>query len=225
MLKITSKTPFFVVTIVASLSNTGFGEDTSLQKLQIVDKSIAKPDVFVRFHEAKHTCDSNALVSAWCGDSATKVLTEVECGLLPEFDEYGCTCFGDPTQCPTECIGGTEPLEKTHFGIRCGSIPPTDEIPNYILKEKHLLHRCENNLLVSAWCDDYINRHLECGLYIEADQYLCRCSGKATNCPDECIDGAEPIVRTSSSVLCSGIPIDSPNYVLKSTVVKAEKSK
>lgn len=187
--------------------------DTSLEKVQIPDTSIELPDVFTHHSQGKSktmSCDTNAVIAAWCDN---KISQELECGILPEFDEYGCNCFGDPSTCPTECIGGTEPIQKTHYGIRCNNIPMDQ--PNYILKEHHALHRCENNLIVSAWCDDYVNRHLECGLYPTDDQYLCKCTGKATNCPDECIDGTEPIVRTHNSVLCSGIPLDSPNYILK----------
>jgi len=51
--------------------------------------------------------------------------------------------------------------------------------------------------------------------FLSDDQYICKCSGKHTNCPDECIGGGEPIVRSEHSVLCSGIPEDSPNYILK----------
>ena len=74
---------------------------------------------------------------------------------------------------------------------------------------------CEANSVVSAWCDDHVNLHVECGLYPQIDQYLCKCSGKASNCPLECVDGSDPLVKTSGSVLCSGIPQDSPNYILK----------
>jgi hypothetical protein len=76
--------------------------------------------------------------------------------------------------------------------------------------------------LHKAWCDDYVNKHLECALYPQIDQYLCKCSGKATNCPTDCLDGSDPLVSTHEkmgpgSVLCSGIPQDSPNYILKET--------
>jgi hypothetical protein len=183
---------------------------TSIEKVHAAaDKSIEMPDVFGRRDGGTMNCDNNAIIAAWCDN---KILSELQCGILPEFDEYACSCPGDPSLCPTECIGGTEVVQKTHYGIRCMNIP-TDS-PNYILKERHAIHRCENNLVVSAWCDDYINRHLECGLYPTDDQYLCKCTGKATNCPDECINGAEPIVRTQNSVLCAGIPVDNPNYVL-----------
>jgi len=62
---------------------------------------------------------------------------------------------------------------KTHYGVRCQGIP--QDMPNYVLKERHVAKRCENNAPVAAWCDDYVNKHLECGLYPEDDQYICKC--------------------------------------------------
>eukprot|EP00545_Synedropsis_sp_CCMP1620_P010516 CAMPEP_0119013760 /NCGR_PEP_ID=MMETSP1176-20130426/8921_1 /TAXON_ID=265551 /ORGANISM="Synedropsis recta cf, Strain CCMP1620" /LENGTH=192 /DNA_ID=CAMNT_0006966877 /DNA_START=17 /DNA_END=595 /DNA_ORIENTATION=+ len=156
------------------------------------------------------SCDDNLIVHGWCD---SYILPELECGILTDFDEYGCKCEGKAASCPTECINGNAPLVKTHYGIRCKHIPV--DSPNYILKESHKLKRCEGNLLVSNWCDDFINPHLECGVYPEDDQYLCKCSGKNANCPDECIGGGDPLVRTAHSVLCTGIPIDSPNYILR----------
>mmetsp|Transcript_26115 Transcript_26115/g.39520 ORF Transcript_26115/g.39520 Transcript_26115/m.39520 type:complete len:199 (-) Transcript_26115:20-616(-) len=175
------------------------------------DGEIEVPSVFHRRGKVQN-CKDNAIVDAWCDSS---VFEEIECGLLPEFDEYGCQCFRDPSKCPSECVGSnSELIEKSHYGIRCRNLPP-DDSPNYILKEYHEMGGCEENSLVSAWCDDYVNRHLECGLFLKLDQYLCKCSGKATNCPLECIDGSEPLVKAEGSVLCNGIPVDSPNYVLK----------
>lgn len=107
-------------------------------------KVIETPDVFDR-RGTVHKCNENDVVNAWCD---AHILPDLGCGLLPEFDEYGCTCFGHPNECPTECIGGTEPLLKTHYGIRCGKIP--NNVPNYILKERHALQRCEENSLVSG---------------------------------------------------------------------------
>jgi hypothetical protein len=175
------------------------------------DTDIEIPSVFHRRGKVQH-CEENAVVAAWCD---SHVFKEIECGLLPEFDEYGCSCYQDPSKCPTECIEGTEEVAKTHYGIRCRGMPR--DHPNYVLLENHVMQRCEENSVVSAWCDDYVNIHLECGLYPEVNQYLCKCSGKATNCPDECIDGSEPLVKTENSVLCSGVPADHPNYVLKET--------
>lgn len=143
------------------------------------ESSVEHPDIFARRGEVKH-CEENGVVAAWCD---SYISPELECGILPEFDEYGCTCMGKAASCPSECIGGTEPLVKTHYGIRCGKLP--NDTPNYILKERHPLQRCEDNSVVAGWCDDYVNKHLECGLFPEDDQYICKCSGKHTNCPDE----------------------------------------
>jgi hypothetical protein len=166
------------------------------------------------------SCDENAVVASWCD---SRQFDDLECGILKDFDQYGCQCKQDPSKCPDECVGGSELVEKTHYGIICRNLP--HDSPNYILKEYHHLHRCEGNAVVASWCDDWINPHLECALYPEIDQYLCRCSGKAANCPMECIDGSEPLVFTvhetpmgAGSVLCSGIPVDSPNYILKETL-------
>ena len=41
------------------------------------------PDVFDRSVPVQR-CDDNAVVAAWCD---TRVLKDLECGLLPEFDE------------------------------------------------------------------------------------------------------------------------------------------
>jgi hypothetical protein len=38
-----------------------------------------------------------------------------KCGILPNFDEYGCTCYGDPSKCPSDCIGGQIPIETKHI--------------------------------------------------------------------------------------------------------------
>jgi len=195
-------------TLVSVLASSSNEHDTSIQKVQIPDTSIEKPDVFTSSQTT--ACTKNAVVAAWCD---TNIGQQVECGILHEFDEYGCSCHGDPSLCPTECIDATEPIQKTHYGIRCNGIPI--DVPNYILKERHVVERCEANSVVAAWCDDYVNKHLECKLYTEDDQYLCKCSGKQSNCPDECINGAEPIVRSHNSVLCAGIPSDNPNYILK----------
>ena len=90
------------------------------------------------------------------------------------FITSGCSCYGKSALCPTECIGGSEPVTKTHYGIRCKGIP-TDQ-PNYVLREQHYFMKgCENNAPVAAWCDDYVNKHLECGLFPEDDQYICKC--------------------------------------------------
>ena len=41
------------------------------------------PDVFDRSVPVQR-CDDNAVVAAWCD---ARVLTDLECGILPEFDE------------------------------------------------------------------------------------------------------------------------------------------
>jgi len=132
------------------------------------------PDVFdhVQRGGTLHRCDDNGVVAAWCD---SRISTELECGILPEFDEYGCTCYGKPALCPTECIGDSGEaalLTKTHYGIRCSGIP-ADE-PNFVLKEKaHAVkHGCGNNAPVAAWCDDFVNMHLECGLFPEGEWFI-----------------------------------------------------
>lgn len=193
--------------------NIEIDNDTSVMKIQKIDKSISKPDIFST--KKYNKCDINPIVSAWCD---INILSELNCGILNEFDEYGCDCYNDPSLCPTECINGNEPIQRLHYGIRCSNIPSIENIPNYILKERHNINdigHCENNLLINSWCDTYINKHLQCNIYNNDNQYLCTCTGKATNCPDECIDGSVPLIRTKNSVLCNNIPIDNPNYVMK----------
>lgn len=182
------------------------------------DTDIEIPSVFNR-GKVQH-CEDNSVVAAWCDSS---VMKDVECGLLPQFDEYGCQCYHDPSKCPDECVGGSELVEKTHYGIVCRNLP--HDSPNYVLKEYHEMTGCEDNAVVSAWCDDYVNLHLECGLYPQIDQYLCKCTGKAANCPLECLDGSDPLVKTQGSVLCSGIPEDGPNYILKEAKKKKKTKK
>lgn len=168
-------------------------------------KDLEYPDVV--FRKTQERCQG--AVAAWCDANQ-----ELQCGIASEFDEYGCSCLGNSKMCPQDCLPDSEIIEKTKYGIRCRQIPK-DQEPNYVLKESHVPQRCENNAAVASWCDDYVNKHLECGLYDELDQYVCKCSGKHTNCPDECIGGAEPLILTAHSVLCKGIPTDSPNYILK----------
>jgi len=182
-----------------------------LPVVSATDTEIEIPSVFNRRGgSGLEKCQHNAVVGAWCNSDVTD---GIECGLLPDFDEYGCQCYHDPSKCPTECVGGSELVEKTHYGIVCRHLP--HDSPNYVLKEYHEMTGCQENAKVSAWCDDFVNLHLECGLYPKLNQYLCRCSGKAANCPLECLDGSDPLVKTQGSVLCSGIPTDEVNYILK----------
>jgi hypothetical protein len=155
-------------------------------------------------------CHENGVVAGWCDVHLDP--PNLECRIMPEFDMYRCSCVGSPSACPNECVSGSYEVEKTKFGISCGGLPKDE--PNYILRESHPLNRCENNGVVAAWCDEFVNPHLECGLVVGSDEYYCKCSGKASNCPTECIDGLEPIEKSHSVVRCKGIPVDQPNYIL-----------
>jgi hypothetical protein len=204
------------------------------------------PDVSVSpadGHMMQIHCDDNAIVSAWCD---SHIFPELQCALLPHFNAYSCSCNSDAALCPDECIGwiGGEsngfdtsvaapikPILRTQTSIRCFGIP-NDE-PNYILKDsqrkssrtssnyhhstKHTSKGCQNNAIVSSWCDESINPHLQCYLNPGKDQYKCHCSGKHSYCPSECIGGSKPILQqaTASVIVCSGIPEDNPNYILK----------
>jgi hypothetical protein len=53
-------------------------------------------------------------------------------------------------------------------------------------------------------------------MFKEADQYACRCPDHAAECPDDCIGGTKPLQKTHSLTHCKGIPLDQPNYILKS---------
>lgn len=172
--------------------------------------AMERPDVFANRAGGGVACHENGVVAGWCDEHLDPNL---DCVIFPHFDSYGCSCIGDASLCPDDCIGGKAPLEKTHYGISCAGIP-IDE-PNYILKEHHAPNRCENNAVVSAWCDDYVNPHLECHLLEAEDEYKCHCSGRKANCPDECINGGELIEKTKDMVRCKGIPVDQPNYIIR----------
>lgn len=210
---ITSRMPFRFGLLVSAFFLQSLSSLTTLAE----EVEIEIPGVLR--HPQKKSCDENGVVAAWCD---THMFGDLECGILTEFDQYGCQCRQDPSKCPSECVGGSELVEKTHYGIVCRNLP--HDSPNYVLKEYHEMHGCENNAMVAAWCDDFVNKHLQCALYPSIDQYLCRCSGKNTNCPAECLDGSDPLVLSHEklsqsmgvgSVLCSGIPADTPNYILK----------
>lgn len=201
------------------VSATASGANSNNKNNNKNDVSLEVPDLL--FRSDNEACSDS--VAAWCDTTRFPV----HCAVLGDFDEYGCSCLGTATHfCPTECLPGSELISKTKYGIRCSNVPPPSE-PNYVLKEVHpTIHRCENNAAVASWCDEHVNKHLSCGLYPADDQYLCKCSGKLTNCPDECIGGgnSEPLIKTPHSVLCAGIPEDTPNYILKGQTKKAAKT-
>jgi hypothetical protein len=170
---------------------------------------VEKPDPLT-VNGQRVKCHESGVIASWCD---TKVNPALECSIVPDFDEYGCACLGAASNCPDDCIGGLEPIERTHYGIRCAGVPQDE--PNYILREYHALGRCENNALVSSWCDDYVNLHLTCSINPAKDEYSCNCGGKHNSCPDDCIGGLAPIEKTSSSIRCQGIPLDQPNYILE----------
>lgn len=189
------------------LAGTVRGDGTSVEKAVSHDLEVPDP-FFVDFLEG---CSENALIAAWC-DASLLGDNALQCGMLSDFQEYACRC-NHPNLCPTECINGSQLIAKTRTTIRCRGLPV--DSPNYILTEHPKPHRhdCANNAVVSAWCDEYINKHVECSLYPDLDQYVCRCSGrKTTNCPDECIGGSEALLRTPHGVVCTGIPEDHANY-------------
>lgn len=78
-------------------------------------------------------CENNAVVASWCDEF---VNPDLKCGLLPIADEYVCSCYGNPAACPTDCVGGTQPLSRGNnfpkFEVHCQGIP-IDQ-PNYELK-------------------------------------------------------------------------------------------
>jgi hypothetical protein len=174
-------------------------------------ESLEIPSIFER-GDLNH-CEGNGVVSSWCDSS---VNPELECVLLPDFDQYGCSCHGHPHSCPTDCVGGKEADQKMHYGIQCLGIPQ-DEC-NYVLKETHEPNHCENNAIVSSWCDDYVDKHLACSLHPDTDEYMCLCKGKHSACPIECIGGEMPTSKTKFSIRCGGLKdvVDQPNYILKS---------
>jgi hypothetical protein len=171
---------------------------------------LEKPDVFMPDQGTKIPCHENGVVASWCDSHS---IPSLDCAMLTTFDEYGCSCLGQSSACPDDCVGGNEPIEKTLYGIRCAGIPKDE--PNYVLKEFHPLNRCENNAIVSSWCDDFVNLHLTCSLNPEDDDYSCDCGGRHSACPDDCVGGVEPIEKIHSLVRCKGIPVDQPNYILK----------
>ena len=199
-------------TIVSTsmLATTVGGTATTMEMEKAVSHEMEIPDPFSL--DSYESCADNAVVAGWCDSHLTDTPDALQCGMLTPFHEYACACPDHPKQCPTECLEGSELIAKTRTGIRCRGFPV--DSPNYILKEmhKHRRNDCGDNALVAAWCDEFVNFHVECSLYPALDQYVCRCHGKATNCPDECLDGGDALIRTPNGVVCTGIPVDTLNY-------------
>lgn len=196
--------------VLAMLVSAVYGE-VSTEMEKAITHELEIPDPFAQGH--MEVCNDNLVVKNWCDSHLTEKPAALKCGMLQAFQEYACGCPDDPTMCPTECLEGSQQISKTRSMIRCRGFP--SDTPNYILKESHPHHHnhdCGDNAMVSAWCDDYVNPHLECALFRALDQYVCRCSGKATNCPDECLHGSDALIRTSQGVVCTGIPNDTVNY-------------
>lgn len=176
--------------------------------------AMGRPDLFAADTKNVVPCHENGAVASWCDVNLDRA--NLECVMLPEFDLYGCSCVGEASLCPTECVNGVKPDKRDRYGISCRGIP--EDEPNYILKEmreSRPVNHCENNAVVAGWCDDYVNRHLECELRAGEDEYSCRCHGRLSACPDDCVGGADPIRREPGLIRCKGVPVDQPNYVLK----------
>ena len=160
-------------------------------------------------------CEENAVVASWCDE---RVNPQVECALLKEFDQYGCSCYDNHAACPTECIRGVKPREITRSRIYCPGIP--EDTPNYILKEGGVIHHhkkvhCEENAIISSWCDEFIDPNLRCSFKPNKNEYACNCHGNAASCPMDCVGGTVPYKRNKFSTHCVGIPMDQPNYVIQ----------
>jgi len=61
--------------LLSSLLAAAVAADTNQQ--------VEYPDVFDRRGTVQH-CDNNAVIASWCD---SRVLTDLECSVLPEFDE------------------------------------------------------------------------------------------------------------------------------------------
>lgn len=165
-------------------------------------------------------CSANGMVSAWCDSS----VMDVECSLLPTLDVYACRCHDDPSACPEDCIPpedlamDQDPLAPmlTHHGILCRGIP--EDEPNYVLKtdvSSLPLHHCENNGIVANWCNEATVAGVDCLLLSALDEYVCTCRSNSAACPSDCVGGTTPDRKTKFAVRCSGIPLDTPNYILE----------
>ena len=196
--------------LIAIASTVAASESIASELDQILEKELPEvrhlPTIFAG-RGAKISCAENGVIQSWCPD---------DCGILMDHNEYACACK-EASACPDECIDGVQPMAKTGHSIRCHGIP--EDEPNYVLKEP--VHskesHCENNAIVAGWCDDYVNRHLTCTISEKEDTYECYCGGKHAACPDECVGGATPLSKTGNKILCKGIPLDQPNYILKSS--------
>mmetsp|Transcript_24506 Transcript_24506/g.29476 ORF Transcript_24506/g.29476 Transcript_24506/m.29476 type:complete len:198 (+) Transcript_24506:69-662(+) len=164
-----------------------------------------------RISDEAVSCDSNAVVAGWCNSNINPTL---ECLFFPQFDEYMCTCHGDASVCPDDCVGGTDPYEKAHYWTQCLGIP-VDQ-PNYVLQENQKAIHCAENAVVASWCDEAVDSKLECAMFPETNEYVCKCQGHAADCPVDCVGGESPYKKDHFLTHCKGIPMDQPNYVLKS---------
>ena len=160
-----------------------------------------------------HKCEENGVVASWCD---VTINSKVDCMIHPTLDLYTCTC-DDTASCPTECIEKGEVVKKTNHGIQCRGIPQDEA--NYVLKTNKQklpkVHHCENNALIANWCNELTVPEVDCLLLPALDEYVCSCRGKPSACPDECIGGEIPDKKTKHGIRCTGIPLDNPNYVLK----------
>jgi hypothetical protein len=160
-----------------------------------------------------HPCHENGVVASWC--DAT-VNPQLRCMMHPTLNLYSCKCDAAAVACPTECVGYGQVVKKTKFGIQCRKIPQDE--PNYILRAGENLpapHHCENNALVANWCNELTVPQVDCLLLPSLDEYVCSCHDKAMVCPQECVGGGAPDKKTKHGIRCRGIPVDQPNYVLK----------
>jgi hypothetical protein len=89
------------------------------------------------------------------------------------------------------------------------------ELPSIF--ERGDLKHCEDNGVVSSWCDSSVTPGLECVMLPGFDQYGCSCHGHAHLCPSDCVGGKQADQKLHYGIQCLGIPQDEPNYVLKET--------
>lgn len=89
------------------------------------------------------------------------------------------------------------------------------EIPTSIFGWSFHERHCEDNAVVASWCDEAIQPRLKCAINVDFDEYGCSCPNNPAECPTECVGGGKPHKVGHHEVLCLGIPIDQPNYVLK----------